>query len=221
MKKLVDAIRKGLGAPAAQAAAPDSASATVPLDAIRYSMPTIAADLPGFDQPTAASAAGAPQFHEDHWRQLEFFSANRLGVVQGVLRELKAFEAANRCDHGWNQIYIRDLPPLPIAGLAPDFGQALSFKPGPAPVLTTSSEPLGQVSGGFSLEIGKNACLYGLQQAGSTTVLGASLQGADNMLLSTAFAGLNRLYGLILVDWMQQLVLVSVDSDGQFEVWRP
>lgn len=28
-------------------------------------------------------------------------------------------------------------------------------------------------------------------------------------------------FGLMLVDWRQQFVLVGVDNTGQFEVWRP
>ena len=91
----------------------------------------------------------------------------------------------------------------------------------PAPILMTSSHPLGQVKNGFSVEIGKNAYLYGLQAGERITMLGASLQGADDTILSKAFSTLNTKYGLILVDWRQQFVLVQIDKNGQFEVWRP
>ncbi|NHZ95967.1 hypothetical protein [Massilia sp. CCM 8734] len=191
------------------------------MDSILFSLPTIANDLPDFDVPSPESLERAPQFHEDEWRQLEFVSRDRLGEVQTMLGELNTFEAANRNGHGWEKIYIRDLPASPIAGLAPDFGNAFDFTPCPAPILTTSAQPLGQVSCGFGMEIGPNAWLYGVEQAGTVTVLGASLQGGDDMLLVNAFSALNQRYGLILVDWFQQCVLVSVDSDGQMEIWRP
>lgn len=138
-----------------------------------------------------------------------------------MLAELKPFEAANRIEEVWKQIYIRDLPASPIAGLAPDFGKEFAFKPVPAPILTTSTQPLGQVRCGFSMEIGPNAWLYGVEQEGAVTVLGASIQGGDDMLLVHAFSKLNQRHGLILVDWFQQCVLVSADSDGQLEIWQP
>lgn len=221
MKKIVAGIFTALGISSATSASPSSKVETVPIESIRFSMPTVATDSIEFEMPSSSSFEGAPQFHEDEWRQLEFFSKNRLGEVQNMLNELKTFEAANRTQYGWNKTYERDVARLPIGELPENLSQELVAQSRPAPILTTSSHPLGQVKNGFSIELGKNAYLYGLKQAGRITVLAASLQGADDMLLSNTFSSLHKKYGLILVDWRQQFVLVSVNRSGQFEIWRP
>ncbi|UTY57619.1 hypothetical protein [Massilia sp. erpn] len=193
----------------------------VPVDSIRFSMPTIAIDAIEFETPTASSFEGAPQFHEDEWGQLEFFSEERLPEVQELLSALKSFEAEHRTQHGWTEMYAREITRAAVGVSVPDMEQELHASPRPAPILTTSSHLLGHVKHGFSLELGTNAYLYGLQQDEQVTVLGASLQGADDRLLTTAFFKLNKKFGLILVDWRQQFVLAGVDENGQFKLWRP
>lgn len=221
MKKIFAAILGALGGTSAHVEAEPPKVVSVPTESIRFSMPTIAMDSIEFDMPTENSFNGAPQFHEDDWAQLEFFPPVRLTEVQKCLKELKSFEADNRTQYGWKQIYRREISRTSIGLSSADLGHELNAKILPAPILTTSSQPLGQVRHGYSLELGKNAYLYGLQGNGQITVLGVSLQGADDMLLSNAFLKLNRQHGLILVDWRQQFVLTSVNSSGQFELWRP
>lgn len=221
MKKIFTAILGALGATSAHVDAEPSKVVSVPAESIRFSMPTIAMDSIEFDMPTEGSFNGAPQFHEDDWAQLEFFPGARLSEVQKLLKELKSFEAESRTQYGWKQIYRREISRTSIGLTSADLGLELNAKILPAPILTTSSQPLGQVRHGYSLELGKNAYLYGLQGNGQITVLGVSLQGADDMLLSNAFLQLNQRHGLILVDWRQQFVLTSVSSNGQFELWRP
>lgn len=221
MKKILTAVLGALGVTATNVEAEPPKVVIMPVESIQFSMPTISLDSVEFDMPTASSFKGAPQFHEDEWAQLEFFPRTRLSEVQQLLKELKSFEAENRIQYGWKQIYKRELSRTPL-GLSPaDLGRELNAQILPAPILTTSSQPLGQVRHGYSLELGKNAYLYGLQADGHITVLGVSLQGADDMLLSNSFLTLNQRYGLILVDWRQQFVLTSVNSNGQFELWRP
>jgi len=221
MKKIITALLGALGANSSDKAQAPAQVVDVPADSILFSMPTIAMDDIEFDIPTASTAEGAPQFHEDDWRQLEFFPKTRLVEVQAALKELKSFEATHRAQHGWTQIYVREIAGSAVGVSAADIEHELDASTRPAPILTSSSHPLGQVKRGFSLELGKNAYLYGVQQREQITVLGASLQGADNMLLTTAFSTLNQKFGLILVDWAQQFVLVGIDSRGQFEAWRP
>ncbi|UMR31401.1 hypothetical protein MJ904_03955 [Massilia sp. MB5] len=196
-------------------------SKDVPVDSIRFSMPTIASDAIEFETPTASSFEGSPQFHEDEWGQLEFFAEERLSEVQEVLRELKSFEAEHRTQQGWTQIYGREINRAAMGVSVLDIEQELNANPLPAPILTTASHLLGHVKQGFSLKLGTNAYLYGLQQNEHVTVLGASLQGADDRLLTSAFFKLNKKFGLILVDWRQQFVLAGVDDNGQFKLWRP
>ncbi|MCP1576162.1 hypothetical protein J2S30_004541 [Herbaspirillum rubrisubalbicans] len=221
MKKIFATILESLGGKSTQGEPEPPKAVDVPAESIQFSMPTISMDSIEFDMPTESSFDGAPQFHEDEWAQLEFFPGARLSEVKGLLTEFKSFEAKNRAQYGWKQIYRREISRTSI-GISPtDLGHALSAKILPAPILTTSSQPIGQVRHGYSLELGTNAFLYGLQGNGQITVLGVSLQGADDMLLSDAFLKLNQRHGLILVDWRQQLVLTSINSNGQFELWRP
>lgn len=222
MKTVLTAILSMLGlSSAAVAETPPKKVETVSVDSIRFTMPTVATDAVAFEMPNARSFEGAPQFHEDEWAQLEFFSKSRFGEMQKKLKELKAFEVNNRTQYGWNKIYARKISRQVIDELPQNISGELKGISRPAPILTTSSHPLGQVKNGFSIELGKNAYLYGLKSAERITVLGASLQGADDMLLANAFSILNKKYGLILVDWRQQFVLVSVGKNGEFEMWRP
>ena len=81
---------------------------------IRYSMPTVAADILTFVMPTRASFEGAPQFHEDEWCQIEFLPAEGLKALQATLVEYKVFEKANRLQYGWSQIFARQLDRGPL-----------------------------------------------------------------------------------------------------------
>lgn len=219
MKTLIAALLAAFGASSANGAEPPTV-VKMPVDSIMFTMPTIAMDEIEF-LPVAGQADGAPQFHEDNWSQVEFFSRSRLSEVKKLLKELKSFEAANRLQHGWKKIYKRKITRLALGVSRLDIERELQAGRRAAPILTTSSYRLGQVRHGFSLELGKNAYLYGLQQGEQVTILGASLQGADDRLLSTAFTKLNKKFGLFLVDWRQQLVLVNMDKAGYVEVWRP
>ncbi|SAI33473.1 Uncharacterised protein [Bordetella ansorpii] len=221
MKKILSALMGALDTNAGDAASPPKPPQSVPAGAMLYSMPTIAMDDIEFEKPAGERVEGAPQFHEDEWAQLEFFPKHRLPEVQRLLGELKAFDAEHRVEHGWRQIHQRDLAREPLDVSLADIEGGLGGQGRPAPILTTASRPLGQVKDGFSVELGTNAYLYGLRQEGRITVLAASLQGADDMLLTRAFTALSRQSGLVLVDWRQQFLLVGVDGEGLIEVWRP
>jgi hypothetical protein len=191
---------------------------------VRYSMPTVAADRLEFLVPTKISIDGAPQFHEDEWAQLEFFPKSRLAEIQKLLSELKIFERANHSQDGWTNVYARKLSrtQLVVPGVSPNkLSGETSYPLLPAPILWVTSSALGQVKDGFSLNIGRNAQMYGLASAHGIFVLSVYLDGTDNMVLTKAFSVLNRKYGLILVDWRQKFVLVSVETDGKFNFWRP
>jgi hypothetical protein len=217
MKRFLLSLLAAIGLSSVSQAAPKVE--TVGANSIRYSMPTIAADEIEYVLPTKESIQRAPQFHEDEWAQLEFFPKSRLLEVQQLLKKLKYFEAENRTKYGWNKIFTRHIARTSIFAnnvSVNDIGKLL-----PAPILFTSSNPLGQVKNGFSINLGENAHLYGLKNNKGTIVLAAHLAGADDMLLTQAFTKLNQQYDLILVDWRQQFVLVSVVSTGEIDAWRP
>jgi len=222
MKRILASLLAAVGFSSTTQAAPKVQM--IDVKSLQYTMPTVAADSIDYVVPTKESFQGAPQFHEDEWAQLEFFPKTRLGDIQKMLKEYKSFEVENRSKHGWKNCYARRIDRTPVLSSSisvKDIAGLVSGTAVPAPILGTFSQAFGQVKNGFSVELGKNAYLYGIRDEHGTTVLGASLAGADDMLLTKAFTSLSKNYSLILVDWRQQIILVSVAEDGQLDVWRP
>jgi len=90
-----------------------------------------------------------------------------------------------------------------------------------APILFITSQALGQVKGAFGVLLAENVFLYGLEDRGCITVLGAILQGGDDYVLTQAFVKLNKVHSLFLVDWRGQNLLQEVARDGSIVAWRP
>ncbi|MEG3143028.1 hypothetical protein U1839_00030 [Sphingomonas sp. RT2P30] len=165
-------------------------------------------------------------FHEDDWRQIEFFPASRRSEIEAKLTELVAFEKQHRSGAYWDKIYVRKLhaqPVLPGAGAVGTIAAALGVQPHAAPVLFYEEHAVvGRVANGFSLPLGRSVALYGFHDSTGIPVLGASVQaGSDDMALSRAFAKLNASHHLIMVDWRGHMLLTGVAPDGNFEVWQP
>ncbi len=222
MKNILSALLATIGISSAVHA--DQTVKMVDPKTIRFTMPTVAADSIQFVVPSKESFEGAPQFHEDEWGQLEFFPKARLTEIQSMLKEFKSFEKKNRTQYGWNDIFARKIsrsPILPPGVSTTDLNSLVSGQLKPAPILGTASRALGQVKEGFAIKLGTNAHLYGISNSKGITVLGAHLAGADDMLLTKAFKQLSERYGLILVDWRQQLVLVSMAPNGKLDAWKP
>ncbi|WP_395644639.1 hypothetical protein [Terricaulis sp.] len=199
--------------------------ATVDPRTILYSLPTISNDGPPLTPVTAAPGANDVSFHEDDWRQIEFFPADRRDEIQRTLQELKAFEAQNRVQSGWRNIYVRNVAPAPIysgndavSSLAQDLNASIE----PAPLIFQGANTLtGRVRDGFTLRLGPGAVLYGVNDAEGITVLGANLQNADDRLLTDAFVKLSYRDGLVLVDWVAQALLIDVAPGDHVTIWRP
>ncbi len=198
---------------------------TIDAKDLRFSMPTVAADDIHFVMPTKESFEGAPQFHEDEWCQLEFFPQDRLAEIQKLLNSYKIFEQKNRIQYGWKEIYARRINRRAIlqgAEALNTIAKSIQAKVQPAPILTTSSRPLGQVKDGFTLELPGTVLLYGLRTPQGVSALGAIVaHGGDNSQLTKAFIALSKQHKLILVDWRAQQVLVAVNEKGQINVWQP
>jgi hypothetical protein len=206
------------------AAEPTPKVATVDPRVLLYSMPTVAADQLEFSVPTRESFQGAPQFHEDEWGQVEFFPKGRLAEIQGLLANFKRFEQQHRRNSGWDEIFARRIDRRAIvSGSDPvsRIATTLSAAPGNSPILVAGSSPLGQVRSGFSIAVAPGIHLYGLNSGKVVTVLAAILSEADNMDLVRVFTKLNAAEDLILVDWRSQFVLLSVDTAGRVDMWRP
>lgn len=189
MKKLFASILAAVGISANAQPKPE----VIDVNSILYSMPTISGDSIEFVVPTKESFAGAPEFHEDEWCQLEFFPKSQFKAIQSKLTEYKSFEQKNRVSSGWKNIYVRNIQrgefALTIEELSGLEGAAMH----PAPLLTTASRPLGQVKNGFSVSIGQGALLYGIAEGGVIKSLAASVYSdAGNSALTSAYMFLNK-----------------------------
>jgi len=222
MKKIVSAALAAIGLGGNAQSAPPVV--TIDPGTIRYTMPTVAADDIQFVMPTQQSFEGAPQFHEDEWRQLEFYPASRLSNLQARLREYKAFEQQHRTPNGWTKTYARrmDGPAILQSVSVAAIAELLRAQVQPSPILTTTSRPLGQVKDGFTIRVADSVFLYGTASTAAITSLAALVeQGGDDQRLTEVFSRLHAQHQLVLIDWRKQLILSSVGSDGRISVWRP
>lgn len=165
-----------------------------------------------------------PGFHEDLWCQTEFVAASGLGRLKAEVAGFQLCEAKHRVDHGWTAIYARSHRRnviVPGADALATIEGLFGVSRLAPPVLTTSSAVLGQVEGGFALMPSEGVLLHGLIDDTGITALGAILSIDDDMALTRLFAHLHAAFGLALVDWRLQFVLVDVGADGMIGVWRP
>ena len=216
-------VCSGLFATASTSAFAQNVTAMDPRS-ILFSIPTLADDMATLDPVERAPSDADPVFHEDEWRQLEFFSPTRTEEIQNKLRALNAFEAAHRVQSGWTQAYVRQLPAAPvIAGPSAldSVSRSVGAGIGPAPIMFHGANSItGRIHNGFSLLLGQRAWLYGFRDETGIPVLGAMLQNADDQLLTSAFARLYQSDQLILVDWRAQMLLTNL-AGGQIGVWSP
>jgi hypothetical protein len=193
--------------------------------AILFSMPTLANDTAPLE-PVERLAPSDLVFHEDEWRQAEYFQRARLDELKHKLAELKAFVEAHRQGAGWRDIYMRELSPeavivgpTALVELAGKLGVAAN----PGPVLFTGVKSLvGRAAGGFSLPVGGDVSLYGLSGDAGVSILGSHVAGADDDgILVKTFAALSAGFELVLVDWRSQMILIGVNEHGRIDVWKP
>lgn len=194
---------------------------------ILFSVSTLSDDAAPVTPLKGEPSATDVMFHEDDWRQIEFFPASREQEIRQTLTTLAAFEREQRAPSGgWKMAYVRKLPARPVVAgaaalgtLARDLG--VPVKPGPV-VNQGPGNILGRVTHGFSLPVGHGVALYGFSDASGVPVLGARVeQGAEEDALTKAFVKLNAKHQLILVDWRAHLLVRGIARDGSFISWRP
>ncbi len=226
MKKMALAGLLALVALGSSAAA-EQQPRTIDANKILFSLSTIADDAAPIAPLKGKAGATDLVFHEDDWRQIEFFPASREQEIRQALTALAAFEKEQRAPSGaWKKIYLRKLPAQPVVAgtaaldtVAKDLG--VPTKPGPI-VNRGTDTALGRVAHGFSLQVGRGVALYGFSDATGIPVLGANVQeGAEEDALSNAYVKLNAKHRLILVDWRSHLLLSGVSASGSFITWRP
>ncbi|MET0028323.1 MAG: hypothetical protein ABW101_11865 [Candidatus Thiodiazotropha sp.] len=217
MKKLLSNLLAAIGISVSAAQAAEK----VDVNKILYSMPTISGDVIDYQMPSKETFDGAPQFHEDEWCQLEFFTKSRLEEIQSKLSEYKIFESKNRTASGWKEIYVRNIPRSKINLDLITLNSLEGAKAEPAPILTTASRPLGQVKNGFTVSIGEGVLLYGIEQEGQVITLAATVYSDEgNQELTKSFMALDASEKLILVDWRGQMIIMG-GSYGKLGVWKP
>lgn len=195
---------------------------------ILFSMATMAEADFSLVMPTEEDFYLAPKFHEDEWRQLEFFNVASLPTIKNELEAIKAFEQKNRAPAGWREIYVRKneqqtlLVNSSSTRAVDKLVQTVHGEILPAPILTTSSEYLGQVASGFTIKVDDDVLLYGTyDQSGITSLAGLLTGDNGHQSLTQTFMTLSKTYDMVLVDWRGQQVLIKTLDDGQIDVWRP
>jgi hypothetical protein len=201
------------------------AGQTIDPSTILFSMSTISDDSAPLEMSGPVSPTDVV-FHEDEWRQVEFFPRSRLAEVQNNLKELKSFAQAHKRGIGWSKIYVRKIKPAAVVsgtGALGKLERQLGVHALAGPVLFAGSRNiLGRVANGFALPLGGKVSLYGFQDSTGIPVLGANIAaGGNDQILTRAFSTVSTGERVILVDWRAQMVLISVTPDGQIEAWRP
>ncbi len=223
MKKLIASMLAFIGA-TGSAQSPQKIQNIDP-KTILFSIPTLSDDIAPLERVDGPANKTDLIFHEDDWSQVEFLPKSLVPEIQRMLKEYKSFEQAQRVRSGWRNVYIRKVPREPLF-TSPESVQQLEkllgAKAGLAPILFSTSKTGGRVKDGFTLPLGGNVVLYGYTTGQGILVLGASVgSNPDDSKLARAFINLNSNCGLVLVDWRAQMLLISADTAGQIQVWKP
>ncbi len=199
---------------------------TIDPNSILFSLPTLCDTLAATDPVSEAPVENDVVFHEDDWRQIEFYALDRLEEIQGLLNELHAFEQEHRQESGWSKIFIRPAAPSvllaevdePLAALRALLGTVASE----GALYLFGGQALGRVRNGFSLNLGGNIALYGTCTAGGLACLAAAVgRDPDHTVLTEAFVKIVATVPVILVDWCSQMILLKADEGGAIRLWRP
>ncbi len=192
---------------------------------VLFSLLTISEDIPAVEPPSKLDETSNLLIHEDDWAHVEFLPRSMFEQTKHMLREFKEFERVNRVGAGWKNVYVRKINRTGLLN-GVDATKKLEVTVGAArsraPVITAASKPAGRVKNGFTIPLGGNVSLYGVETPAGISVLGASVgEKPDDSKLARAFMQLNGRYGLILVDWRSQMILHGANARGQVESWRP
>lgn len=181
----------------------------VPIDQIRYSLPTICDPLPPM-LPNAPSDE-LLSLHEDDWRQVELISGSQANAV------MAEFEAIRRVyeEHGvtgpdgilrgFDSIHLRERLPEPLSP-ALSGRQLRRLLPGIQRVYRGVGfrDTAGGVAGSFALGLGPIA-IYGLTDSETVTTLALHPDDRSKLHLldtvATGIAGVLRAFDLMFVDW--------------------
>lgn len=192
---------------------------------ILYTTPSIPNELPPMEFFDGKSDVKIFLIHEDNWSQIEFLNSSQLEEAKEMMLEYHKFEAKNRREVGWKNVYVRRMNRVPLfKGIRPKqkLISLLSAEEGQKPIVHSSSSINGMVRNGFTISVGNDVALYGYTDGIKMKELGALLgENPDNQSLVSAFSVLNKKYGLVLIDWNSQFIITGLDDTGELLVWRP
>ncbi len=162
---------------------------------VLFSLATIENAIPPTDGDPADGAELV--LHEDDWRQMELISLIHEAVIDEELDAIGQIHLNERVAAGFKNIHVRTRLPLPIApntltveALGAD-GRGLSFR-----------GATRRIRGGFVVEMGATAWLYGLEHAGDVRTLGLLVEGPLEDEALKLLAELQRDHALVFVDWL-------------------
>ena len=193
---------------------------------VLFSIPTITRDLAETVAAERPPVESDVVFHEDDWRQIEFYPRNYLADVQEIMNELHDFEQKHRKEGGWDEIYLRAPKPLVLLkgdDTANRLCRMLDIVDGKyGDLYLYASDTVNRVVNGFSLAVGGDIALYGVRTDEGVSALGAVVgEKPDHTILTTAFQKINRSEAAVLVDWRAQMILLDTTRNGQIRIWRP
>lgn len=187
---------------------------------VYWALPTIASEQP---PQRVGDTSVAAVFHEDMWRQCEFFAQNDLAHVAQMIAFLVQHENHARDGRGYRELYVRDDLPTPLAKLAISFGSlrndfeelAVCY----SLALTTEFGEPELVEGGFAFAIPGGGAFFGRASGDEVVTLCLELiHGETNPTPEAAklLAALAREHCLLVVDWINMTIVRPELTDS---VW--
>ena len=179
--------------------APAGTAATDPEDLL-FSLPTIWHEWPAEDVEADGSEI---VFHEDHWRQIEFFHESFHDVVAGELKAVEHIHASSREGAGFREIHVRTQPKHPLDGSTLTADSLLSLEFDVTVPIRCDGHGV-RIKGGFACRLPAGWFLYGAATNQRVEALGILVDdGALPQATVAALESLAAAHDLLLVDWCQ------------------
>jgi hypothetical protein len=165
---------------------------------VLYSLPTINNALPALGGQADGSELA---LHEDDWRQLEFVHVSYRDLVVQELHDITTIYTQHRQSGAFAKIHVRSRLPDPLLPARLEM-EALARLFSASPRRIRFNNEGQHIAGGFVYPLGDGGMLYGVANPPYVHTLGLLGGGASTSVPDiTVLAGLEREYGLLLVDW--------------------
>jgi hypothetical protein len=188
---------------------------TIPLDTLRYTLPTISDDI-GAGEGSAPPDDAVFAIHEDDWRQVAFVSQKYADQVALEFEDIRRVYDQRAPSGSFTQIHVRKRVPSPLEGveitLADLEGRLVPKRRYRAVGIWRK---LGTFTASFGWDIGDGLILWGTTDDGNhARILCLAVRG-DHRRSRSIFCALERLcsdHGLLLVDWCRATQCLRADE---------